>query len=195
MSSVVRGSNKGPIWTRRRITIIILVSISYAVWFDLLDSIADCPVKDIPINCKSIGEIFGGNQFYQPWNIAGHFIPALFMFFFKPLRIEYFLAVFLISTAVMDSPIWGIERLSRGNLLWTENHIPTTSIIEWIKYYYNPIGFYSVWDHDWLFPNFPSAAAIFWSIVVRVGAVSLFIWYEYLHKRIYYQKLTNPFRK
>jgi hypothetical protein len=117
------------------------------------------------------------------------------MFFFKPLRIEYFLAVFLISTAVMDSPIWGIERLSRGNLLWTENHIPTTSIIEWIKYYYNPIGFYSVWDHDWLFPNFPSAAAIFWSIVVRVGAVSLFIWYEYLHKRIYYQKLTNPFRK
>lgn len=181
LSSKVKGT-KSQVWTRSRIIIIIVVSIGYAAWFDLLDSITDCPVKDIPINCKSIGEIFGGNQFYQPWNIAGHFIPSLFMFFFKPLRVEYFLAVFLLSTAVMDSPIWGAERLLRGNLLWSENHIPTTSIFEWIKYYYNPVGFYGVWDHDWLLPNFPNAASIFWSIVARIIIVLLFIWYE-LRKR------------
>lgn len=145
--------------------------MSYAIWFDLLDSIAYCPVQGIPINCLSIGEVFGGNHIYQPWNIAGHLIPALFMFFLKPLKIEYFIAVFLLSTAIMDSPMWGLERLLRGNLLWAENHLPTTSITEWIKYYYNPIGFYHVWDQDWLIPNFPSAAAIFWSLVIRLGSV------------------------
>lgn len=163
------------IWTKKRIALIIIVSISYATWFDLLDSIAYCPVSNIPINCLSIGEVFGGNHIYQPWNIIGHFIPALFMFFLKPLRIEYFIAVFLLSTIVMDSPIWGVERLLRGNLLWTENHIPTTSILEWIKYYYNPIGFYGVWDNDWILKDFPSAAVIFWSIVARLAIVILLI--------------------
>lgn len=175
---------KVTIWTKKRIIIIILVSISYATWFDLLDSIAYCPVTGIPINCLSIGEVFGGNYIYQPWNIAGHFIPALFMFFLKPLRIEYFIAVFLLSTTVMDSPVWGLERLLRGNLLWTENHIPTTSITEWIKYYYNPIGFYGVWDRDWLFVNFPFAAAIFWSLIIRILCVVLLIIIE---KRKYNQ--------
>lgn len=174
MANVVRPNRK--VWTKKRIAIIVLISISYAIWFDLLDSVVYCPVKGVPINCKSIGEIFGGNQVYQVWNIVGHFIPVLFMFFLKPLRIEYFLAVFLISTAVMDSPIWGLERMLRGNLLWTDNHVPTTSIIEWIRYYYNPVGFYGVWDHDWLFPNFPTAAAIFWSLVLRIGGVCLLIW-------------------
>jgi hypothetical protein len=69
------------------------------------------------------------------------------------------------------NPIRGIERLLRGNLLGTQNHIPTTSIFEWIKYYYNPVGFYGAWDHDWLFVNIPSAATIFWSILVRIVVV------------------------
>ncbi|HET6588605.1 MAG TPA: hypothetical protein VFG45_00405 [Candidatus Nitrosocosmicus sp.] len=166
------------VWTKKRIMLIILVSISYATWFDFLDSIAYCPASNIPINCLSIGEVFGGNHLYQPWNIIGHFIPALFMFFLKPLKIEYFIAVFLLSTVVMDSPIWGIERLLHGNLLWAEDHIPTTSIVEWIKYYYNPIGMYGVWDHDWIFENFPSAAVIFWSLVIRIAVVIPLIYVE-----------------
>lgn len=58
--------NVGTIWTKKRIILIILVSISYATWFNLLDSIAYCPVSNIPINCLSIGEVFGGNNIYQP---------------------------------------------------------------------------------------------------------------------------------
>ena len=162
---------------------IILVSVGYATWFDLLDSIAYCPVSNIPINCLSIGEVFGGNHIYQPWNIIGHFIPTLFMFFLKPLKIEYFIVVFLLSTLVMDSPVWGVERLLRGNLLWTENHIPTTSIVEWIKYYYNPFDLYGVWDHDWLFQNFPSAAVIFWSIAGRLAIVISLICLEKRYRK------------
>jgi hypothetical protein len=29
--------------------------------------------------CKSLGDIFGGNFYYQPWNVLGHMIPGLFL--------------------------------------------------------------------------------------------------------------------
>jgi hypothetical protein len=85
----------------------------------------------------------------------------------------------------------GVERTLRGNLLWTNNHVPTTSIVEWIKYYYNPIGFYGVWDHDWLFPNFPTAAAIFWSLVLRIGGVCFLMWLSGKHDTYFISRLQR----
>lgn len=54
-------------WDRKRVGIIVLVALVYALWFNLLDSVAYC--YDDPASgrsCKSMGQIFGGNQFYQP---------------------------------------------------------------------------------------------------------------------------------
>ncbi len=190
-------------WTKKRLGIILAVAIIYGVWFDLLDSISYCPDADpsngilstlhskldrplitqVLINlatCKPIGEIFGGNQSYQPWNVAGHFIPGLFLLFFKPRKWELFLAGFLISTAVMDSAIWGAERLLMNSKaqLW-DLQGQTRSLVDWIRYYYNPVGLYGVWGHQgWIFHDFPNAATIFWSIVGRLTAAGLLIWYQ-----------------
>jgi hypothetical protein len=183
-------------WTKKRLGLIIAVAIVYGLWFNLLDTVAFCEfsVKDSKVNCNSIGQIFGGNSLYQAWNIVGHSLPGLFMLFgFKEHRLELFLAGFLLSTVVMDSPLWGIERkVFHGLSLWdgvedttasNPEHCPvkhsiTYSIKDWINYYYNPLGFYLVWDCSWLFPNFPTAAAIFWSLVGRIVAAVLLIWYQ-----------------
>jgi hypothetical protein len=185
-------------WTKKRLAVIIAIAIVYGLWFNLMDSVVFCRFSstDSKVTCDSIGQIFGGNELYQMWNIGGHFIPGLFMLFgFKEHRLELFLAGFLISTVVMDSPLWGIERKGfHGFSLWkaqTEasesisnpphcpvQHSLTYSIKDWIVYYYNPMGFYLVWDCPWLFPNFPSAAAIFWSLVGRILAAALLIWYQ-----------------
>jgi hypothetical protein len=180
-------------WTKKRLGIVIAVSIVYGIWFNLIDSVAFCQYssKDSGGSCKSIGEIFGGQEFYQSWNIVGHFLPGLFMLLlFKQQKLELFLAAFLISTVVMDSPLWGVERrIAHGLSLWhgipNANttvcpvvHPRTFHINEWVMYYYNPIGFDLVWDCSWLFPNFPTAAAIFWSLVGRISAAILLIWYQ-----------------
>ena len=170
--------NKGRTWSKNRIIIIIAVAIVYSVWFDFLDTLVYCQPQGATNDCRSIGQIFGGNQSYQIWNVAGHLIPGLFMLVFRPIRIELIFVGFLISTIVMDSPSWGIERLWHGNVLWQEQQIPTSSFVNWIIYYYNPIGFYRVWDHDWLFPNLPSAALIFWSLTARILGVVLWIWFQ-----------------
>jgi hypothetical protein len=181
-------------WTKSTLSIVIAVAICYGIWFNLLDSIAYCQQSDNNNNqfshtCTSIGAIFGGNQLYQPWNIIGHFLPGLFMaLLFKEKKLELFVAGALISTVVMDSPLWGVERrFFHGLPLWQGvdrpdgNHIHVIAwrIGDWIIYYYNPIGFYSVWDHDWLFPHFPNAATIFWSIAGRIAAAVLLIWYQH----------------
>ena len=169
-------------WTKEKVSVIIGIAILYSIWFDLLDSLVYCqrPLLSISIvDCKSIGEMFGGNQVYQPWNITGHLIPTLFMLVLKPIRIWYFLAAFLISTAVMDSPLWGVERLLwHGQPLWQENHTPTYDFGSWIIYYYNPLGTYHVWDHNWLFSNFPTSSVIFWSLVARISGVCILIWFQ-----------------
>jgi hypothetical protein len=171
-------------WTKEKVSIIVGIAILYSIWFDLLDSLVYCEgspsSSNSIVDCKSIGEIFGGNQVYQPWNITGHLIPTLFMLFLKPIRIWYFLAAFLISTAVMDSPLWGVERLLwHGQPLWQQNHTPTYDFGSWIVYYYNPLGTYHVWDHNWLFPNFPTSSVIFWSLVARISAgVCILIWFQ-----------------
>jgi hypothetical protein len=180
-------------WTKRTILIVIVVAITYGVWFNLIDSLAHClPSSNnttFDHTCTSIGTIFGGNGVYQLWNIVGHFLPGLFMaLLFKKNKLELFIAGVLISTLVMDSPLWGIERkVVHGLPLWMGNttsdgnhtHITEWHIEKWVKYYYNPEGFYLVWDHYWLFPGFPNAATIFWSIVGRAGAAFLLIWYFY----------------
>ncbi|MCS4538955.1 MAG: hypothetical protein HYY67_08880 [Thaumarchaeota archaeon] len=166
-------------WTRSRLGVILLVAFVYGTWFNLLDSVIYCINAS---TCKSIGEIFGGNQLYQPWNVFGHMIPSMLMFFFRPLKSELFVAGFLISTAVMDSPLWGVARLLRGSPLWhgdqTGNHVPTSDLSEWVTYYYNPFGTYLVWDSYWLLPGFPTSAAIFWSLVLRVVLAALLIWWQ-----------------
>jgi hypothetical protein len=105
-------------------------------------------------------------------------------------KLELFVAGALISTVVMDSPLWGIERkFFHGLPLWdgldelngNHTHITSWRVGDWIMYYYNPVGFYSAWDHDWLFPHFPNAATIFWSIVGRIAASVLLISYQ--HKK------------
>jgi hypothetical protein len=178
-------------WTKSTLSIVISVAICYGIWFNLLDSLAYCQQSDTKNQfghtCTSMGTIFGGNQFYQPWNIIGHFLPGLFMaLLFKEKKLELFLAGALISTVVMDSPLWGIERKDfHGLPLWvgmdvngTHVHKTAWSIGNWIMYYYNPVGFYSVWDSNW-FLNLPNAAIIFWSIVGRIVAAVLLIGYQH----------------
>ena len=72
----------------------------------------------------------------------------------------------LISSVVMDSPLWGVIREEGHNLpLWhivetEENFVNTCDVDKWIQFYYNPGGSYGVWD---ISSGFPSAAMIFWS--------------------------------
>jgi len=181
-------------WTTRRITVIISIAVIYGVWFNFIDSLNYCYFDKYNNNtCVSVGQIFGGDLKYQPWNIFGHMIPGLFLlFYFRSKKeelaiVELFLAGILISTATMDSPLWGAIRLLHGNPLWhcapceppPPHNEPTTGppVIQlgtWIAYYYNPVGSYVVWD-----PNaaLPSAALIFWSVVGRIaGAIILIVW-------------------
>jgi hypothetical protein len=181
-------------WTARRITVIIVVAFIYGIWFNFIDSLNYCyNDKNVGYACKSVGEIFGGDLKYQPWNIIGHIIPGLFMlFYFRSKKeelaiVELFLAGILISTATMDSPLWGAIRLLHGNPLWhclpceppPPQNEPTTGppaiqFMTWIAYYYNPVGSYVVWNPT---APFPSAALIFWSVVGRIaGAVILIVW-------------------
>jgi hypothetical protein len=165
-------------WTKKRLIIIIVVATVYSIWFDFLDTLVYCQPQGVTNDCKSIGQIFGGNQSYQVWNIAGHFIPGVIMLVFRPMRIELVFVGFLISTIIMDSPLWGVERLWHGNVLWQEKQSQTTSFVKWLIYYYNPFGLNRVWDHDWLFSNFPTAAMILWSLTARIVCVILWIWYQ-----------------
>jgi hypothetical protein len=177
-------------WTSRRIIIIVSVSVIYGMWFNFLDTLVFC--YNNHTICKSVGEIFGGNIKYQPWNIIGHIIPGMFMLlFFKSKKerdeiaiIELFIAGILISTAVMDSPLWGAVRIWWHHFdLWyitpppDPHQAPTTDIIKWIIFYYNPVGNYLVWDGSWILPGLPNAAMIFWSVAGRIaGAITLIFW-------------------
>ena len=180
-------------WTASRITIIISIAIIYGIWFNFIDAITYC-YKDHSNNdiCKSLGDIFGGDLYYQPWNVFGHMIPGLFLLlYFRSKKeelaiIELFIAGILISTATMDSPIWGVIRLWHDEPLWhlvytppppIPHNGPTTGpalaqLWTWIMYYYNPIGPYGVWGGPW-----PTAATLFWSVIGRIaGAIILILW-------------------
>ncbi|HET7284518.1 MAG TPA: hypothetical protein VFI70_07515, partial [Nitrososphaeraceae archaeon] len=147
-------------WTKKRISIIIIVSITYGIWFNFLDSAAFCNPSENRLNCTPIGQALGTNYIYQPWNIIGHCVPGLFMLLFSPRRIELFIAGILISSAVMDSPLWGVMKLNFHNLpLWhmegNNLYAVTWHLSDWIVYYYNPIGSYQVWKEHWLHVGLP----------------------------------------
>jgi hypothetical protein len=130
-----------------------------------------------------VGKIFGGDQFYQPWNVVGHLIPGLFLVWWTPKKIELFVAGALISSVVMDSPLWGVIRVDEHGLpLWHMNihenvksFANTCDINKWIQFYYNPVGTYGVWD---ISSGIPSAAMIFWSLVGRSLGAGLLIWWQ-----------------
>ena len=91
--------------------------------------------------------MFGGDRIYQPWNVIGHLIPGLFLVWWTPKKLELFVAGALISSIIMDSPLWGVIRLEHHLPLWYindmgENFVNTWNLSNWIYYYYNPLGIY-----------------------------------------------------
>jgi hypothetical protein len=167
--------------------IVIIIAVIYGIWFDYLDSLRYSPSPTICNTelCKSkiipIGDMLGGNRIYQPWNILGHLIPGLFLMFYKPDKIELAIAGVLISTVIMDTPLWGVEVLyfHPDQHLWIKDDVPTDNIWEWIGFYYNPIGTDGVWGAS---NSFPSSAIIFWSIFARIAAAGLLILFQNKHE-------------
>jgi hypothetical protein len=161
----------------------------YGIWFNILDSAGYCQyLKEQPKNCNEkchvipVGDLFGGDMYYQSWNVIGHLIPGLFLVWWTPKKVELFVAGALISSVVMDSPLWGVIRLDAHALpLWylntpnAESFANTCDISKWIPFYYNPVGAYGVWS---ISIGFPSAAVIFWSLVGRSLAAGLLIWWQ-----------------
>lgn len=180
-----------PTWTSRRIIIVISIAILYGLWFNILDSAGYCLNQqelqsnscDVRCVILPVGQMFGGDQLYQPWNVIGHLIPGLFLVWLTPKKVELFVAGALISSVVMDSPLWGTVRIDVHVLpLWhidnsqdSESFSNTCDIHEWIQFYYNPVGTYGVWDMN---SNIPSAALIFWSLVLRSLGAGLLIWWQ-----------------
>jgi hypothetical protein len=162
---------------------IVVVSLLYGTWFNFLDSLVYClDLSDFSQICKSIGAIFGGNMYYQAWNVFGHLIPSVFAGLRRPKDWRLYFAGFFASTVVMDSPLWGVIRLYwHHTTLWTGgpggSHVPTNNFWDWVLYYYNPFGHYLVWDSPWPFAPYPTAWLIFWSLIIRVlFAVLLIFW-------------------
>lgn len=180
-----------PTWTSRRIIIVISIAILYGLWFNILDSAGYCLNQqelqsnscDVRCVILPVGQMFGGDQLYQPWNVIGHLIPGLFLVWLTPKKVELFVAGALISSVVMDSPLWGTVRIDVHTLpLWhidnsqdSESFSNTCDIHEWIQFYYNPVGTYGVWDIN---SSIPSAALIFWSLVLRSLGAGLLIWWQ-----------------
>lgn|GEM_PF-739667 len=180
-----------PTWTSRRIIIVISIAILYGLWFNILDSAGYCLNQqelqsnscDVRCVILPVGQMFGGDQLYQPWNVIGHLIPGLFLVWLTPKKVELFVAGALISSVVMDSPLWGTVRIDVHVLpLWhidnsqdSESFSNTCDIHEWIQFYYNPVGTYGVWDIN---SSIPSAALIFWSLVLRSLGAGLLIWWQ-----------------
>ena len=89
--------------------------------------------------------MFGGDQIYQPWNVVGHLIPGLFLVWWTPKKVELFVAGALLSSIVMDSPLWGMVRIYEHALpLWEidlnedmDIFSNTCNIHKWIQFYYN----------------------------------------------------------
>lgn len=172
-------------WTKKNIAIIVSISIGYGIWFNYLDAAAYCPNANE--TCIAVGEILGDNALYQPWNIIGHCIPALLLLTIFPKKSELFIASILISSAIMDSPLWGVMRLAHDLPLWHieygQNFVPTSidwnGLWQWIVYYYNPIGLYPVWGDNWPEGSgLPNAALIFWSVALRVIFAVVFILWQ-----------------
>ncbi|MGC2571706.1 MAG: hypothetical protein WA364_09365 [Candidatus Nitrosopolaris sp.] len=192
MHESTRHRSRRRTWTRRRIAVIISIAIIYGVWFNFIDTVIYCYNDNN--TCKSLGQIFGGDLYYQPWNVIGHIIPGLFLLLYfwskkeELAIIELFIAGILISTATMDSPLWGVIRLyGHDTPLWhcvpceppeKLHNEPTNDLWTWIAYYYNPVGSYGVWVGP-----IPSAALLFWSVVGRIAAAVVLILWQYRQEK------------
>jgi hypothetical protein len=52
-------------------------------------------------------------------------------------------------------------------------------LLQWIVYYYNPIGFYPLWGDNWPEGSrLPNASLIFWSVALKVIFVVIFILWQ-----------------
>jgi hypothetical protein len=108
----------------------------YGIWFNVVDSAGYCiHYKEQPKNCDekckvlAVGKLFGGDLNYQPWNVIGHLIPGLFLVLWTPKKVELFVAAALISSVVMDSPLWGVVRIDGHALpLWYLNQTNQTKV-------------------------------------------------------------------
>lgn len=191
---------KGSSWTKEKIGIIVLLATVYGIWFNFLDSAAYCPPAqenspaqgksptdpDQDKKCIPVGQILGNNNVYQPWNIIGHCIPAFLLLALFPKKSELFIASILISSTIMDSPLWGVMRLAHGLPLWhiqdgvnfQDTTVDWFGLWEWTIYYYNPVGYYPVWQDEWPDPGLPNAAMIFWSVVLRIASAIVFILWQ-----------------
>ena len=162
-----------PTWTKRRIVFVIAVALLYGTWFNIVDSAGYCLNQeklqescDEKCSVLSIGQYLEDISSINLWNVIGHLISRLFLVWWTPKKVELFVAGDLISSVVMDSPLWGVIREEGHNLpLWhivetEENFVNTCDVDKWIQFYYNPGGSYGVWD---ISSGFPSAAMIFWS--------------------------------
>ena len=89
---------------------VILVAIVYGLWFNFVDSAACCNDRAKPEIGVAVGEILGENNAYQFWNIIGHILPGLFLALYFKKRLEYFISAIFVSSAVIDSPLWGLQR-------------------------------------------------------------------------------------
>jgi hypothetical protein len=185
-------------WTKKRVVVIVVVAFAYGIWFNILDSAAYCEDRKNGEDCVPnvpIGNMFviGDKNVYQPWNIIGHCIPGLFMLLLQPRKIELFVAGVLISSAVMDSPLWGVAKLYVYDLpLWHEVTVvningtttsncyaPTESLSDWIVYYYNPSGTCQLWEGDG-FPwaGLPTGALMLLSLIGRLVGGAALIWWQ-----------------
>jgi hypothetical protein len=202
-------------WSLTVIGALIIVSVLYGIWFNYLDSASYCyDDSSYKKNCTPIGEILGKNNNYQIWNILGHTIPSLIFFlYFK--KIELLIIGLLVSSSIMDSPLWGLARLLFYNDtgLWNcldgkceftdgcaVKYSTTYNLLEWIVFYYNPIGTYPVWDEDgdpgWPAKCLPTSSIIFWSLIIRISiAVLLINWQNTIEKRGEVFSLKNNFIK
>jgi hypothetical protein len=104
------------------------------------------------------------------------------MLLLKPNKLELFIAGILISSVVMDSPLWGAMKLWHGLPLWhvdgKNNFAKTSSLGAWIADHYNPIGKNPVWEASWPIAGLPTSAMIFWGFIAKICAAAALIWLQ-----------------
>ncbi len=158
----------------QRYQFILLLSVGYGVWFSYLDVI------------PTIGKVFG--SYYQVWNYLGHPLPSLFWLFIAPKKWEFWVAAILISTAVMDSPLWGAIREIQGYNFWCDPSEPfryreDCTFREWFAFYYNPIGNYTILGRESTLTFsgifIPTAWMMFTSLLARFVGAWLLIYKQY----------------
>jgi len=129
---------------------LFLASLLYALWWNFLDA------------APNLGSVVGYH--YQVLNGIGHFLPTLVFLWLHPARWEFAVSAGIFSTIVMDSPLWGLyHQHIYHSLPWGYDWIT------WSTLYFNPFVD-KVW---WNLYGLPvSSAVMFWSLILRVLAIT-----------------------